>query len=93
MHPEERKDALRGIARAFARENLSSAMEWAKSLDATEDKNGAVLDILHYASESSPALAAKHIGLLKKIEGKQAEEVAGRIAEEWAETDFAAAVA
>jgi hypothetical protein len=92
-HPEERKDALRGIARAFAKEDLSSAMEWAKSLDVSVDKNGAVLDILHYASESNPALAAQHIGLLGKIEGERAKEVAGRIAEEWAETDLAAAVA
>ena len=92
-HPEERGDALRGIATAFAKKNFSTAIEWAKGLSQEDDKNRAVLDILRYASESSPALAAQHIDLLKNVEGERAQEVAGRIAEEWAETDFSAAVA
>lgn len=91
-HPKERQDALRGIAQTFAERDLKSAAEWADNLGEKEGQSQAILEVLRHGAESNPALAATQIGLLQKIETRDAIEIAGRIAEQWAETNVTAAV-
>ncbi|MGK0185701.1 MAG: hypothetical protein ACI9R3_001480 [Verrucomicrobiales bacterium] len=90
-HPEQRRDALRGIAGALARKDLNSAIDWAKDLANKDDRDSAVISVLHSAIEKNPLAAAENMALLKEVDSDRSREVAGRIASKLAETDVPAA--
>lgn len=91
-HPEQRRDALRGIASTLARKDVDSAIDWAKSLKEDKDRDSAVLSVLSSATESNPLTAARHAELLKGIDGDRARETAGHIGRRLAENDVPGAI-
>ncbi|MCB1095765.1 MAG: hypothetical protein KDN22_09340 [Verrucomicrobiae bacterium] len=90
-HPEQRRDALRGIASAMARKDLASAIDWAKELSNKDDRDSAVISVLHSAIEKNLLAAAENMALLKEVDSDRSREVAGRIASKLAETDVSGA--
>jgi hypothetical protein len=91
-HPEERKDALRGIASALAKKDLNSAVAWARDLTNKDDRDSAVISVLHSAIEKNPLAAAENMALLKEVDSDRSREVASRIASKLAETDVPGAL-
>ena len=92
-HPEERRDALQGIAASLVYKDPGAAIAWASELPTGDERSMALHQVLRQAAGSDPILAAEQAALLGQLDERAARDVVGRIAEEWAESDLGAALA
>ncbi|NCF88116.1 MAG: hypothetical protein GWQ08_21770 [Verrucomicrobiaceae bacterium] len=91
-HPEERREGLKGLANAFARKDVGSAIEWASNLESMEESRRAMHQIVGITIGRDPALAAAHIGPLTEIDREAALSYVDQIAQRWGDQDREAAI-
>ena len=79
-----RHHALQAIAQQMASTDIHAAIEWVDTLKDNDQKT-ALNKILYEGANSSPMVVAEYINGLEDGEFKQ--EITGRVAKEWAESD------
>lgn len=92
QHPDERREALKGLANAFAKNDLAAALEWATTLPSPEESRRAMRQIVGGSIHRDPALAAQHIDPLTEIDREAALSYVDQIANRWGDQDRQAAI-
>ncbi|MDG2124444.1 MAG: hypothetical protein P8J87_12135 [Verrucomicrobiales bacterium] len=86
-HPEERREALKGIAVGLAQQDTGVAIEWANGLSDPKEKREAVHQIVGRAMRTGHAHAAQYLDALAAVDRNAAVEFADTIAQRWADQD------
>lgn len=90
LGPDEKSNALQGIANGWSRSAPADAVTWAASLPSGSDRDNAMRTTITMWANSSPAAAANFVGRLPEAERAG---IMGIMVGQWASRDAASAAA
>lgn len=92
LGPDEKSEALQGIAAGWSRTAPADAAAWAKSLPSGDERNQAINRVVNTWARSSPPEAAAFVARLPE-EGRERTQGTQGVVQTWASQDIASAAA